>query len=384
MIKTGPFTSRAPTTAGAALRLFLFALLALGVSAQSASAKDDDSTGTARIKAEIHRLQQSLAQKPVNIPEMSRLASMIGDSLNGADTELAHGHVFASLEKLGQATDLLYGARSVEERTETVKQGLPAFETIWGKVSQEVTALGQKARSQSAKNSPAAIRALSETALGKTTPLLDGGRGFATATSPRDGLLYVGQAEGEAQFAAFLDKLDLPGTSASFPFRSLLPELQALQEKTNAAFQPPRSIEMHPRFIALNSALKFARELDSSKAYAGALYQYLEAVRHFGMLDAAVPDAAKQAELRRTITKELAKIADPKRDDSVARLFLERASSQINQQGEAAPSDDEWKAAQVILGQVLPAYYGTLKPAAASLPRAGRTATLTLVRWPYT
>jgi len=163
----------------------------------------------------------------------------------------------------------------------------------------------------------------------------------------------------------------------------VLTELQALQEKTNAAFQPPRSIEMHPRFIALNSALKFARELDASRAYAGALYQYLEAVRHFGMLDATAPEAAKQAALRGAVEK-LSGSLGSQRDDSIAKLFLERAGSQINKPEGSQPSADEWRSAQVILEQVLPAYYGTLKPAAPSQGRAERTATLTLVRWPYT
>ena len=54
-----------------------------------------------------------------------------------------------------------------------------------------------------------------------------------------------------------------------------------------------------------DKAIKFARELDSSKAYAGALYQYLEAVRHFGMLDPDVSDEAKQAALRSSITAGL-------------------------------------------------------------------------------
>ena len=168
------------------------------------------------------------------------------------------------------------------------------------------------------------------------------------------------------------------------PLRSLAPELEALQEKTNAAFQPPRSIDMHPRFIVLNSTLKFARELDSAKAYAGALYQYLDAVRNFGMLDPTVPDAAKQAALRNSVAEEMKKAAASKRDDSITQIFLERASGWLNKTDGAAPSSDEWRAIQAIVEQVLPAYNAALKPAAPLQQRAGRTATLTLVRWPYT
>ncbi|HEX9256042.1 MAG TPA: hypothetical protein VF938_10870 [Candidatus Angelobacter sp.] len=136
-------------------------------------------------------------------------------------------------------------------------------------------------------------------------------------------MFYMGQAQGEAAFAVFVSRLHSARAAAAIPLRSVLPDLEALQEKTNAAFQPPRSIDMHPRFIALNSTLKFARELDSSKAYVGALYQYLEAVRHYGMLDPAVPDATKQAALRNTVAEELKKLTAAKRDDSIAQIFLE-------------------------------------------------------------
>jgi hypothetical protein len=194
----------------------------------------------------------------------------------------------------------------------------------------------------------------------------------------------MGQAQGETAFAEFVSKLNVPRKAAPVPLRSFLPELEALQEKTNAAFQPPRSIDMHPRFIALNSTMKAARELDSSKAYAGALYQYLEAVRHYGMLDPAVPDASAQTALRNAMTQELKNVAASKRDDSIVQIFLERASGWLNKPGGAATSPDEWRATQVILKQVLPAYYAALKPAAPRQQRAARTATLTLVRWPYT
>lgn len=253
-----------------------------------------------------------------------------------------------------------------------------------GKVNLELTAVDQKARGRDWSKSPAAIRALAEAAQGRTLTLMEGGRGFATATKPSDGLFYVGEARGEAEFSEFLYKLGASRTGAAVRLRSVLPEIEALQEKTNAAFQPPRSIEMHPRFIALNSTLKFARELDSARDYAGALYMYLEAVRHYGMLEATAAEDEKQSKLRSALNEELSKNSASKNDDSIPRIFLERVSGYLNKPEGAAPNADEWKATQVVLEQVLPAYYAALKPAAPVQQRAGRTATLTLVRWPYT
>lgn len=354
------------------------ALLLLLVCASAAPAQESSSKSAATISAEIERLQQSLKDKPITNTDMGNVSSTIGEILKDAQAALSAGHLYICLEKLGQAENFLAGARAVDDKAAAVKDNLPAFEALWNTTSAELAPFDKDSR----RPEQAAVRALAEAARGQIHPLLEGGHGFATATQPRDGLFYMGQARGEAEFAAFLNRLGL-SASRPFPFRSLLPELQALQEKTNAAFQPPRSIEMHPRFIALNSALKFARELDASRAYAGALYQYLEAVRHFGMLDAAAPDAAKQTALRGALEKLSGELGS-RRDDSIAKLFLERAGSHINKPEGTQPSVDEWRSAQVIMEQVLPAYYGTLKPATPSQRPAERTATLTLVRWPYT
>jgi hypothetical protein len=357
----------------------------LTVSAQDASSQDVSSQDvSSQIKAEIERLQQSLRDKPISIPDLPDANSIVSDALRDSSAALGSGHVYLSLERLGQAEDFLQGARSVVEKTEAIKDSLPAFESEWEKASLQLTALDKSGRQRDWDRAPAAIRAISETAQGGTLPLLEGARGFAVATKPTDGLFYMGEAQGEAAFATFVSRLNAQRKVPAIPLRSVLPELVALQEKTNAAFQPPQSIDMHPRFIALNSAIKFARELDSSRSYAGALYEYLEAVRHYGMLNPVVPDAAKQAALRSAVADELKKVGAANRDDSIAQISLERASGLLNKADGATTSGDEWRAVRIILEEVLPAYHAALKPAAPVRHNAGRTATLTLVRWPYT
>src|SRR5262249_821148 len=162
--------------------------------------------------------------------------------------------------------------------------------------------------------------------------------------------------------------------------RSLLPELRALQEKTNAAFQPPKSIEFHPRFIALNSQIKLAEELDASRFYAGALYAYLDAVRHYGMLDAPLLDGAAQTQVKNDVAAEGRKLAAQSAEDSILQLYLERATSYSTHPDGSAPSADEWRGARVILDHVLPAYYAALKPPTQLAAPSGKTVDITLVR----
>jgi hypothetical protein len=337
-----------------------------------------------QIKAEIARLQQSLKESPIADANLKDLATMAADALKSAADAVDAGHLYLSLEKLGQAEDLLQGARTAADKAEVEKGGLPAFESQWGQVSLRLTALDKDGHAREWKHTALAIRALAEAAQGRAIPLLEGGRGFATATGPKDGLFYVGQAQGEADFATFCASLKSDAKSTAFPLRSLLPELRSLQERTNAAFQPPKSIDLHPRFIALNSQIKLAEELDASRFYTGALYSYLEAVRHYGMLDAPPLDAPAQERVKQDLAAAAKKLATSSSDNSIAQLFVERSTSYTAHSDGSAPTADEWRGARVILDQVLPAYYAAQKPATKLALPSGKTVDITLVRWPYT
>jgi hypothetical protein len=324
------------------------------------------------IPARIQALRQSLKDHPIAVPEFPEISNNIEAQLKAADEAVQAGRPYLSLEKLAQATDLLYGARSFAEKSPGVKT-FADFDVEWRHT--EVSLPHTPAKWDRA---PAAVRAISETASVRAVPLLEGARGFATATKPADGLFYLGEALGESEFARFCAGLDLPRRGRAIPLRSLLPELQSLLEKANSAFQPPRSIDQHPRFIALNSTIKLARELDAAKSYAGALYQYLEAVRHLAMLDAAASAPPAKDTLAQPLDALRRKLESSRDDDSIAAIFLERAASQ------AAGIDDERRSARVIADSVIPAYYAARKPSASPEHAPAKTIEITLVRWPYT
>jgi hypothetical protein len=357
--------------------LALFTILALTL----AAAAQDEAAG---IRAEIARLQQVLKDKPVTNPDFAQVGTMVGTALEIAARAADAGHLYLSLENLAQAEDLLGGARVIVDSAGLAKSGPAEFDSAWGAESVRLAARDREARERKWENVPAGVRALAEAAQGKSIPLLDGARGFATAKGPAEGLFYMGQAEGEAEFARFCATLALTSGKRAFPLRSFLPELLALQARANAAFQPPKSIDLHPRFIALNSAIKLAEELDSTKFYAGALYQYLEAVRHFGMLDQPPLDAAGQVRLKKNLAAARKKLAASPDDESIAQLFLERAESQRVHADGSAPSADEWRSARVILDQVLPAHTAARKPASPQQKASGKSVEITLIRWPYT
>jgi hypothetical protein len=338
-----------------------------------------------QIKAEANRLQQSLKDKPVSIAWLPNANSVIDGELKSVKEAADAGRLYLSLLQLEGVDQTLEGEWTAQEKkAATAKSGFPGFETEWKRVSLDVEALNQKARGRNWAEAPAAIRALSETAQAKAVPLLESGRGFATAQGPEEGLAYLGQAQGEAQFAEFCASLNLARKGTPNALRSMLPELENLQDKTNAAFQPPRSIEFQSTFITLNSALKLGEELDAERFYAGALFQYLVAVWQYGLLDAVPPDPARQSELNRAMAQMQKQLEGSGHDDSIAQIVLEHAESDVRHADGSAPSQDDWKSASVIVDQVLPAYFAAKRPP-ATLPRAsGKAIDLTLVRWPYT
>jgi hypothetical protein len=336
------------------------------------------------IKAEVERLQQSLKEKPLSHPDFPNANAGMGDLLKSVLQAQAAGKLYVSLEQLAQAEDFVYGVWLVMDKAEAVKGGLPIFEIEWEKASASVDALNRDARASDSSGAPVMLQALIGTALGKTLPLLEGGREFAVATEPKDGLFNPGEAKGEAQFAAFCASLHLRRNGTPYPLRTLLPELQQLQQKTNAAFQPPRSIELQTQFMVLNSTLKLAQDFDASRFYAGALSQYLLAVFDYGMLDTIVPGPAEQAALKNALAAARRRLDASLRDDSMAQFILEHAELNLAHPDGSAPSADDWKAAKVMLDQVLPAYYAAEKPPAMVAQAAGKTVDITLVRWPYT
>jgi hypothetical protein len=337
-----------------------------------------------QIRAEAERLQHSLKDKPISPPDKPNASKLVGDALKEVIQMQAAGKLFISLERLCQTTDYLHGVWAVADKAEAVKPGLPAYEAEWEKVSSSVAAIDRQAQEKNWNDSRVAIRALSETAQNMTMPLLEGARGFAVSTQPKGGLFNLGEAQGQAEFAAFCTTLHFPRKGTAYPLRPLMPEIETLQEKTNAAFQPPRSIDLHTLFMSLNSALKQARELDATKCYAGALFQYLYSVGFYEMLDAAPLDASQQAALKSTLAAARQKLDASQRDDSIAEFFLEKAESQVAHVDGSAPSADDWRIAKVIINQVFPAYFALDKPLAAAQRAPGKTIEITLVRWPYT
>lgn len=310
-------------------------------------------------------------------PSLAGLRQDAESMLRRAVADAGAGRTALALEELGRGRSLLR-ALALRDEAPAAAADAAAFARLWESRSRALVAQAEALRRTPWKDAPAATRAVAESAQGKIATLVEASRAYAAVTSPGDGLFYLGQAVASAELAAFARGLH-DTTKTPLATRSMLPELQALQQRVNAAFQPPRSIERHADFIRLNATLKLAFELDAAALYAGALYQYLDATQQLALLGDA-PPAAPGPDL----AAWRGRLGARDRDDSLGRLFLERAEAALAAGARAEAKD--LRLAQVVADDVLPAYQAALAAAGAATSRTESAAsvTVTLVRWPYT
>ena len=118
-----------------AYRKLLSLLLFLGLLTASQFAAASQDTAASQIKAEIGRLQKSLHDQPLADNDLAELSTMVTSTLKSASDAANGGQIYLALEKLGQAEDLLQGARRAASKAEVEKGGYPAFESQWKTVS---------------------------------------------------------------------------------------------------------------------------------------------------------------------------------------------------------------------------------------------------------
>lgn len=225
---------------------------------------------------------------------------------------------------------------------------------------------------------PAAVRALAELAIPQVRNFYEAAYDYASSTQPVFGWFYVGAARAQRDFYDLCLQL---GTAPARPeprFRAIGAELDSLHARVLSAYRPPLSIDHHPEFIGVSSAIKEARELDDAGLHRGALLRAMTALQRFATLHplATLDSVALAARLARLE----ARLAVGGMDHSLGELFLQSARSEIA----AAKPGEVPPLAVVVAEEVLPFYFAAIAPAPAPAARPKPEATVTLVRWPYT
>jgi hypothetical protein len=325
------------------------------------------------LTTQIKQLRAAAAAQPAGDEMWKDQKGDVDSLLNRAEAAVSAGRLYLGLDLVG------YAGRALHSFENTRQQG--TFQAAFDRDRLTLVSLDAKAHKRDWSNTPAAVRALAESAQGQTLTLVDASKAYAEVTSRESGLYYLGEAKADAEFASWLHGLGLKRSGTAFGARDIAAEIDTLQEKVTAAFQPPASINNHRDFIHLNSTLKLARELDGAGLHYGAVYQYMVALQQFGAMNEAAPTAEQQAKLREELAASRAKFTKSKQDDSLALMFVERAEEKLTSE---KPSEAEVKAAAAIVQNVLPSYAALKNSPAPTRSKPPSDVVLTLVRWPYT
>jgi hypothetical protein len=333
---------------------------------------------------EIAKTSNALESVKSSSDEWKQFKPDLANLLARARQAAEAGRLYSALELLGATKVNLAGAQTLFENPHASKLSMEEFKAQWIRVGLDITPLEQRFNSGNWATQPVGLRALAESEEIRTRVFYDSSQGFATATEPRDGLFYMGQSKAAIEYALFCQSLDLKGGLPAPLLHSVAVEIRSLQDQILAVYRPPRSVDQHPQFIQINSALKEAGDLEAAQLYAGALFKYLDSLQGFAMLEASKPGVEKADELRKELALARERLAAAKLDHSIAEIFLQRAEGGLD----ASKPKDAYTAglqkAQVILERVIPAYFTALAKNDELPPPPTKAVTVTLVRWPYT
>ena len=291
---------------------------------------------------------------------------------------LRGGHRLLALLRLTSVRENLYASTYLAERTAEQRHDPAAFEAEFHHVGVVLKDELSGSRPQDLDTlRPVALRAMAETAAAKTAIYYHASLDYGRSTTPDSGLYYLGAAQAQRDFIVLARRLSLPSGPPAPRVRALDAGLDALQGEVLAAYRPPASVDKHPEFIGISSAIKESRELAAAGATYGALLRYLQAAIRFGALRAPALDAATIATHLRALE---ARLGVGGVDHSIGRLILEAAQADLAEHA----SDGVATTASVIASDVLPRYFAALDPSPVRPPAEPAKVTVTLVRWPYT
>ncbi|MDQ3804635.1 MAG: hypothetical protein M3416_12475 [Acidobacteriota bacterium] len=297
-------------------------------------------------------LEKTLATLKLSEDEARQLAAGLRDVGEHARA----GRLRLALYRL-QSPWAMTAARAYLGAKSDVKS-LEAFEAEWKRLGALMDARERRLASVPADGSPLLVRALAEAAVQQARPYYQSGRLYGLNTTVPDGLLYMGLAPAQLDFALFTYGLDLGPAAPAPRLRSLEPELTRREAETLEAYRRAEAAaeqanQQQPLFNGVNSTLKLAGELNRAGRHAGALHKYLDAVLLLGRAVAAPTPEGELPRLRAQAASYEKRLRDAKADHSLGLLYLESAQAALAGQ----PDAEALKRAAVVFDKVLPAYF---------------------------
>lgn len=336
------------------------------------------------IAPEVARLRSILAAPPDN-DDFKQMAPSLNEALDRIDGHQKDGRIYAAVDAIEYVRTTLEALAFMAREASKDGGQLTAFEARWKATGPELGRDENKYERETWSRTPAAVRAVAESAFGRSRHLYQAALAYAEVTSPGAGYYYVGESRSSLGSALYVRSLGLSTDKTPVSARSLAPEIAALSKRIEAAYKPPLSIDRHRDFIRTNASVKLASELDGAGLYHGALLAYVKAVRTLGEIEGAIPPETEKAVIQRALADAHKTLVEAKRDESIGLVLVEAAQGGIAGAANATAEGEALRAARMVLDRALPAYRTALEPPAPAQRVAEAAAVrVTLVRWPYT
>jgi hypothetical protein len=343
-----------------AFLMYRFAASAIVVIAFTLVGVGQQASPGASIQSEIARVR---AQIGAIVPEDQRAPLL--QRLDRADAAMKAKRTYQSLYLMESAYE---GAAAFAFAVSADVRSPSDFVRKW-------TELGApKPHSGSPGRVPAIVDALAEAAEDRGSATYQASRPYAEDAGTAAGLYYLGESRAVMSYAAFARSGSWPDAGRRPAFRSIAPELAALDREMTTKYESMERAN-HPTYIRASAALKQARSLSDHGALEGALLQYLLSQYLFAPLRG--PAAAGISRARIDAVRAALPAAT---DHSIAELFIEFAD-----EGLASENADLRRGAAAVIDDVIPAYLAAIASTGApTQSNVQAAATITLVRWPFT
>jgi hypothetical protein len=312
-----------------------------------------------RLDAEFARVRARIA---ASVPA-DQQASLV-QRLDRAEAALKAGRTYQAVYLLEAAYD---GAGAFAFAESSGVKSPEAFLKKWQELGPP------KPRSGSPGRVPAAIDALAEASEDRGPATYQASRSYAEDAGVGAGFYYLGESYAVMDFAAFVRSAAWPSAGRRPTFRSIAPELAALDREMTTKYETMERAN-HSTYIRASAALKQARSLNDRGAFEGALFEYLLSRYLFASLRGLPTDATRER-------LEAVRASLPSGEDhSIAELFI-----QFAEEGLSSGNAELRGGTDAVIGDVVPAYLAAVAPARSTATADATAAvTITLVRWPFT
>jgi hypothetical protein len=213
----------------------------------------------------------------------------------------------------------------------------------------EWTAMGEPSRTQPAAGLPLAVAAIATSSEAVAPATYRASLPYAEDASLESGLFYLGDAQAAGRFGAFCRTLKFDSAGDPPALRSIAPEMDRFERDVLTLYDQADATARRG-FIAVNVAMKIARERDAAGDHPAALLQYLLARQQLGLMVTTAPATETAAKLA-AFSKALGAM-----DHSIAQLFMEMAAAGLESQDAPGP-----RGAAAIADFVLPEYVEIVK-----------------------